>query len=389
MALPLQDVKILEMGNWGPSTYGVFLLGDLGAEVIRIKAPPHPSRPRPGTEEYDEDGTAVPPGGIMWHRNKQEINLNLRMPEGQEIFYQLAWEADVVVEANRPGVLDRLGVGYERVSQINPRIIYCSVTGYGQDGPYKMKPGHDACWTGTAGALYLTGVSLGNLGNRRQRPAVAQRLITHYAASHYTAMAILAALLARDKTGRGQHVDVSNCDSLVAIPYDPPDVFIAGRSPAWRLYKTKDGRYMAVGSRDERTWSNLCHALGKDSRAAQLHDESRWDEIAAELQGVFSQRTQQEWWRFFQDKDTAVAPVLRLDEVPNDPQVRQRQMLLDLDLPNGGKTVHYGIAMKLHDTPGQVRSLPPKESQHTDEVLAGLGYSKAKIQELRASGAVR
>ncbi|MSQ22137.1 MAG: CoA transferase [Dehalococcoidia bacterium] len=389
MLLPLQDVKIIEMGNFGPSTYGVFMLGDLGAEVVRIKPPPHPSRPKPGSEEYDEDGTAIPPGGVMWHRNKREISLNLRMPEAQQVFYQLARESDVVVEANRPGVLDRLGVGYERVSQINSRIIYCSVTGYGQDGPYKMSPGHDACWTGVAGALYLTGVSLGNLGNRRQRPEVAQRLVTHHAASHYTAMAILAALLARDKTGRGQHVDVSNCDSLVGIPYDPPDKFLAGRSPAWHLYKTKDELYMAVGARDERTWSNLCMALGKEGRAAQLHDESQWEQIAMELQSIFSQRTQRQWWQFFQDKDTVVAPVLSLDKVPNDPQVRQRQMLLDLDLPDGGKTQHYGIVTKLLDTPGQVRSLPPTESQHTNEILKHLSYSEAGIQELRTIGAVR
>ena len=389
MALPLQDVKIIEMGNFGPSTYGVFMLGDLGADIVRVKPPPHPSRPKPGTAEVDEDGTPIPPGGVIWHRNKQEINLNLRLPEAQEVFNQLAREADVVVEANRPGVLNRLGVGYEQVSQINPRIIYCSVTGYGQEGPYKMNPGHDACWTGVAGALYLTGISLGNLGNRRQRPEVAQRLITHHAASHYTAMAILAALLAREQTGRGQHVDVSNTDSLVGIPYEPEDAFLTGRSPAWHLYETKGGGYLAVGARDERTWTNLCQALGKGDWATLLHDQSRWEELSAELRAILLERTREEWWQFFQDKGTAVAPVLGLDEVPHDPQVMQRQMLPELELPDNSKTVHYGIAMKLHGTPGQVRSLPPAESQHTTAVLKRLGYDEARIQELRASGAVR
>ena len=388
MALPLQGVKIIEMGNTGPSTYGVFMLGDLGADIIRVKPPPHPSRPKAGSAEYDEDGTAIPPGGVIWHRNKQEISLNLRMPEAQEVFYELAREADVVVEANRPGVLDRLGVGYERVSQINPRIIYCSVTGYGQEGPYKMNPGHDACWTGVAGALYLTGISLGNLGNRRQKPEVAQRLVTHHAASHYTAMAILAALLARERTGRGQHVDVSNCDSLVGVVYEPEDIFLTGHSPGWNIYEAKDGKYIAVGARDERTWTDLCQALGKGYWASQLQDQSEWEDIRAELRAIFLTRTRQEWWRFFQDKGTAVAPVLTLDEVSHDPQVRQRQMLLELELPNGGKTVHYGIAMKLQGTPGKVRSLPPGESQHTTAVLKRLGYDDARIQELRASGAV-
>ena len=145
---------------------------------------------------------------------------------------------------------------------------------------------------------------------------------------------------------------------------------------------------MAVGARDERTWTDLCRALGKGYWASQLQDQSEWEDIRAELRAIFLTRTRQEWWQFFQDKGSAVAPVLTLDEVSHDPQVLQRQMLLELELPNGGKTVHYGIAMKLQGTPGKVRSLPPGESQHTTAVLKRLGYDDARIQELRASGAV-
>ena len=157
------------MGAFGPATYAVFMLGDLGADVVRITPPPHPNRPKAGNAETDADGTPIPPGGVTWHRNKREMMLNLRTPEARELFYQLARQADVVVEANRPGVLDRLGIGYEKVREINPRIIYCSVIGYGQEGPFCMHPRHDACWSGRGGSLYLSGMSLGNLGNRRTR----------------------------------------------------------------------------------------------------------------------------------------------------------------------------------------------------------------------------
>lgn len=389
MTSPLQGLKIIEMGTFGPATYGMFMLGDLGADVIRIKPPPHPSRAKAGTAETDEDGTPIPPGGVAWHRNKRELTLNLRSPEAQEVFYKLARQADVVVEANRPGVLDRLGIGYERMREINPRIIYCSVTGYGQEGPYRLHPGHDTCWAGRGGSLYLTGMSLGNLGNRRETPDVPQRLISHHAASHYTAIAILAALNALAVTGRGQHIDVSNCDSVVGVAYEPADAFLTGLSPAWNLYETKDGRYLAVGARDHHTWSNLCRALGKDAWVSRLTDQSSWAGTLAELRDILKGRTRDEWWEFFQHKATAVAPVLTLDEVGDDPQVKQRQMLVELDLPNGGTTVHGGIAMKLRGTPGRIRTLPPTENQHTDEVLKELGYDEAGIQSLRAADAVR
>ncbi len=216
-----------------------------------------------------------------------------------------------------------------------------------------------------------------------------QRLITHHAASHYTAIAILAALMARERTGRGQHLDVSNADAVVGVPYETEDPFITGRSPAWNLYETADGRYVAVGARDQRTWANFCRAIGREQWASRLTDEAGWDAMRAELQQVFKGRTRDQWWQFFQDKDTAVAPVLHLDEVPADRQVQQREMLVELDVPDGGKALHAGIAMKLRGTPGQIRTLAPAENQHTDEILRSLGYDASGIRQLHAAGAVQ
>lgn len=388
---PLEGYKILEMGTFGPATLAAGLLADLGMEVIRIESPSHPSRSVTTSPDVDGDNIPAPPGGVPWQRNKQSIVLNLKMPEGKEIFYQLARGADVVIEANRPGVLKRLGVDYETARQYNPKIIYCSVTGFGQTGPYRNKPGHDACWQGVGGMLSLTSISLGNFGNRRNGPpALPSRLVTHHTTPYYCALAILSALWAREFTQRGQHIDISNGDAVVGVPNNPNRFFFDGRSPAWNIYETRDGKYLAIGARRPEEWEKLCRLLKREEHILHLRaKEIKQLEILKDFSEIFRSKTREEWWHLFRTYRVAGAPVYSLDEVEEDPQVKAREMLLEFDLPGGKKGFQYGIPIKLSLTPGRVRFLAQPCGHNREAILKGLGYSEDQIGFLRTSGAVQ
>ena len=390
---PLEGYKILEMGTFGPATLAAGLLADLGMEVIRIEPPAHPSRSVSSSKDKDVDGDGIPapPGGVPWQRNKQSIVLNLKMPEAKEIFYRLAREADVVIEANRPGVLMRLEVDYETTRKYNPKIIYCSVTGFGQTGPYRNKPGHDACWQGVGGMLSLTGISLGNFGNRRSGPpAVPTRLITHHTTPYYCALAILTALWAREFTQVGQHIDISNCDAVVGVPNNPNRMFFDGKSPAWNIYETRDEKYIAIGVRRSEEWEKLCRLLKREEYIPNWGaNEVGQAEILKDFSEIFKSKTRGEWWHLFTKYRIAGAPVYSLDEVGEDPQVKAREMLLEFGLPGGKKVIQCGIPIKFSSTPGQVKFLAQSYGQNGESILKGLGYSEGQIGVLRASGAVQ
>ena len=335
------------------------------------------------------------------NRNKRSLGLNLKSDKGREIFFKLAKTADVIVEGFRPGVMKRLGADYEKIKMINSRIVYCSLSGYGQDGPYSNFSGHDINYISIAGALNIIGVS-------DRPPSVPLNLLADFAgASLHGVIGILTALLARDKTAKGQYVDIAYTDGAMSLmtwfissyfaggcTFNRGETWLHGAYPYYGLYETKDGKYVSIGCVEPWFWENLCRALGKEeyipyciSPEHFMHkpEGDKWKEISTYLKKVFMTKTRDEWFEFLTNQDVPVGKVYTLDEVFHDPQVLHRKMVLEIDHPTLGKVKQPGIAVKLSDTPGRVRNLAPVAGEHTEEILSDLGYNKSQIRKLRQS----
>jgi len=398
--LALEGIKVLDLTHLAPGALCTMFLGDLGADVIKIEAPPGVGGRGAGIglSPMGEEGRREAAFDAL-NRNKRSIGLNLRADKGREIFCRLAQTADVIVEGFRPGVVKRLGVDYETIRTINSRLIYCSLSGYGQDGPYSNRPGHDVNYISIAGVLDL-------IGTPDCPPVIPLNLLADFAgASLHGVIGILAALVARSKTGTGQYVDISYTDGAMSvlawfisnyfssgIPLKRGETWLHGAYPYYGVYEAKDGKYVSIGCVEPWFWENLCRALGKEEYISYcispehfLHkpEGEKWEEISSYLKQVFLTRTRDEWFDFFADKDVPVGKVYTFDEVFNDPQVLHRQMVLEIDHPTLGKVKHPGIAIKLSETPGKVRSLAPIFGEHTEEILRELGYNKSQIDELR------
>jgi len=377
------------------------ILGDLGAEVIKVE-PVTPSKfigggPSPKGEENRKRAAYFSP-----NRNKRSIAVDLRSDTGRHIFHCLAERSDVIIEGFRPGVAKRLGIDYDTIKGLNSGIIYCSLTGYGQDGPYCKLPGHDINYIGMAGALAL-------IGPKEGPPSIPLNLVGDFAgASLYGAIGIMAALMARTKSGRGQYVDTAIMDSVISllsfytpgyflhgvVPKRGEDV-IQGAFPHNTLYETKDGRYITIACVEPHFWERLCRLWGKPeyipydaSRVALNPRDDKWEQIRSELRLFFLTKTMDEWFGLLSQNDIPVGKVHNLDEVFSDPQVIARQMLLEVGEAAIGKVRQVGIAPKLSETPGSVRSLSPLLGEHTDEILHELGYEPQQIADYRKQGVV-
>lgn len=399
MSQALEGIKVLDLSRLPPCSMCTMYLADLGAEVIKIEAPPsageravgYASEPSP---PQNKEGERIAAFNAL-NRNKKSLSLNLKTEAGRQIFQQLAREADVIFEGFRPGVTKRLGIDYDTIKQINPRIIYCSLTGYGQTGPYSLYPGHDVTYIATGGALNLIGYA--------EPPPIPLNFIGDSAGGTLHAIiAILAAITARERTGLGQHIDVSMTDGVVsllgliaiwyfkdgAIPrrgYGPLD----GRFPNYSIYQTKDGGYIAIACIEPYFWENLCRELDvKDFFPCPTEVGDRTEEIRSTMKRLFLTKTKEEWFEQLAPKNIPIAKVYSVDEVFNDPQVLARKMVLELDHPTLGKVKQPGIPFKFSETPGQVRNFAPFFGQHTDEVLKELGYKKAEIKRLRQEGVI-
>lgn len=385
--MPLEGIRVLDMSGLAPGPYCTMLLGDLGADVIVVEA-------TPGAGRRMEAGGGPRAAFDPLRRNKRSIGLNLKDPQAQETFLRLAEKVDVVIEGYRPGVVKRLGVDYEAVSQRNPRIVYCSLSGYGQTGPYSNLVGHDINYISLGGALGATGWP-------EQPPAIPLNVIADFAGGGlYAAFAILAAIIAREKTGRGQYIDMAMSDgvtSLLAmatgqyfanglVPKPGAD-FLNGGIPAYNVFECSDGKWISIGSLEPWFWSETCKALSCEEYIPHQANRQMFPEIFDYMRKKFKEKTRDEWFEELRQFDICVGPVLSLDEVFTNPHVQARQMMIEVDHPELGRVKQVGIGPKFSDTPGAVRSTAPARGEHTDSVLIEFGFSDAEVAALREAGA--
>ena len=395
MAMALDGIKVVDLSRMAPGPFCTMVLGDLGADVIRVEEPGGGRMARERSAGADEDVAKRNAAFNALNRNKRSIALNLKDEAARKVLRELVGDADVFVEGFRPGVVSRLGCDYETLSGINPRLVYCSLSGYGQNGPYSGLVGHDINYISVGGAL-------GIIGQPGGPPVIPYNIIADFAGGGlHAATAILAAIIARGHTGRGQYVDVAMSDGVAymlasmmsayfsdGVVPSPGAMTLNGAAPYYNVYECRDGRYLSVGCIEPWFWAALCHALGRDDLISIQFDESRAEYIKGELRDIFITRDRDDWWETLSGIDNiAVAKVSTLQEVASDPQNLHREMVVEAGEVIGQPVRQVGIGPKLSDTPGSVRFTGATTGQHTDEVLAELGYSAEEVAGLRESGA--
>ncbi len=383
MSLPLAGVRVLDLTRLLPGGYCTLLLADLGADVVKIE--------EPGRGDYIR---AVPPmvnglgaAHLALNRGKRSVALDLKAPGGAEVLGRLAEGADALVESFRPGVLERLGAGWEALSRRNPRLVYCAVTGYGQDGPYRDRAGHDINYIGYAGILEATGVP----GGPPVLPAVQ---IGDLAGGMAAALGVVAALGQVARVGRGRLIDVSMLDVSVSWAALLSSWYMAtgevprrgraaltGALACYRPYRCADGRFVAVGALEPRFWRALCRAIGVEDLVEAHLDPGRQEEAAGRLEQVFGSRPRDEWVERLVGLEACVGPVNDVAEALDDPQVRARGMVAEV----GGRAVGPGPAIRMGERGPAMRPAPAL-GEHTDEVLAEAGLAATEVAALRDSG---
>lgn len=391
-------IKVLDLSRLAPGPFCTMLLGDFGADVLMVEAPGQFVSTTSANADVSSDPVAARRRQVFdpRRRNKRSIVINLREPEGRDLFYRLCADADVVVEGFRPGVVGRLGVDYVAASRINPRIVYLSLSGYGQSGPYQQMVGHDINYISIAGAL-------GSIGRPGQPPAIPQNYLADYAGGGLmAAFAIASALLVRERTGRGQCIDLAMTDGLLYLqaaaigtmlggevpPPGPGRGEFSGADPSYEVYETADGRWISIGARETRFWNNLCDVIGREDLKPRQHDAGSQAEIREAIARTFKCKTRDEWFKELRTTELCIAPVYTLDEALADEHNRARAMVVELPDPAVGTVRQVGIGPKFSATPGEVRTVSPVAGQHTDEVLGALGYDARTIAALRERGVV-
>jgi alpha-methylacyl-CoA racemase len=395
---PLDGIKVLDLTKLAPGPHCTMILGDLGADIIRVEEPGEPTGRRAaqaGTPQVKAPRPSYSPANAV-ARNKRSIGLNLKSEPGREIFLRLGRDADVVVEEFRPGVAQRLGIDYEVLARLNSRLIYCAVTGFGQTGPYRDLVGHDLNYIAQAGALGL-------IGRKGQMPTIPLNLLADYAGGGmHAAIGVLAALVARSQTGRGQYVDIAMLDGVMLLLAQALSTYFGNRrvpergtqpgdggAPFYNMYETKDGKIITIASMEPWFYANLCRALNCEQYIGGQYERDKWPEMFEQFARTFKTRTRDEWWDILTRADICAGRMLTLDELENDPQIRARNMIVEVETPSGETVKQVGISVKLSETPGSIRSLAPSLGQHTDAILADLGYSPQEIAAWRADGAIR
>ncbi len=394
--LPLAGLRVLDLSRLLPGPFCSLLLADFGADVIKVEDTGMGDYARWSAPRYEgAPQSAASALFLALNRGKRSVRVNLKDPAGQEILLRLVRDADVLLESFRPGVLDRLGVGYERLHEENPRLVYCAISGYGQDGPLRGRSGHDTNYLALNGLLGLTGEADG--------PPVQSggQIADIGGGSLMAAVGILVALRERERSGQGQLVDCSMFDgSLSWLAMVAAEIFaggpapgrgelpLAGRLLCYRPYECADG-YVSLGALEPKFWSAWCEGVGRPDLIAHQFDPPG-SEAHEQVQAIFAQRTRAQWASFAGEHDCCLEPVLDLDEALDSDLVRAREMVVEIDQPGVAEPVRQlGVPIKLGRTPAAPGRTPaPGLGEHTDQVLAGAGYSAEQIAALHASGAI-
>ena len=368
----LSGITVIDLSRLLPGPYCSMILADHGARVIAVE-----------DKRFLADGLFF----NLINRNKEHMALNLKTDKGREIFFRLIEKADVLMEGFRPGVVDRLGVDYETVSRVNPKIIYCSITGYGQNGPFRDRVGHDVNYLSYAGVLDL-------IGEKDRPPSIPGVQIADIAGGGMNAaIGILLALFARHQTGKGQYIDISMTDGMVGfLPaalffrqltgQEPrrADSLLSHRYACYNTYETADGRYLSIGAVENRFWKQLCDTLEVPEYASLQYDDQHREEILQYMRNRFKQKTLDEWDAILGELDICWGKSQSTREMLEDPLFQEREMVVEIEDADGKKSKTLGVAVKLSDTPGSIRTPPVNFGESTTAVLEELGYSREEIK---------
>jgi crotonobetainyl-CoA:carnitine CoA-transferase CaiB-like acyl-CoA transferase len=403
--LPLKGINVLDLSKYAPGPFCTMVLGDLGANVLNIESPVQadtrfdtrwriPTKGKKKEELYNS-----------LNRNKKSMVINLKTKEGRKIFYKLADKTDVIVEGFRPGVVSRLGIGYKTISKRNPRVIYCSISGYGQEGPYSQLPGHDINYLSLSGALSL-------ITDRDGNPIVPLNLLGDLAGgSLYGAIGILTALYSRKKTGKGQHIDINMTNGVMSllmmffnyyflngVQPEPGKGLSSGYYPYYGVYQTQDHKYVTIGCMEPWFWEGFCRVIGREDfipfhfslhHMYKVEEGPKWCEISNAIQEIFKGKTRDEWFELLAAKEIPVGKVLSLSEVLSDPHIKQQEMVIEINHPTEGKIRQVGFPIKFSKTKAKIRSASPCFAEHTKTTLKKVGYTQNKIEEFFQKGIVQ
>jgi len=379
----LEGLKVLDLSMNLPGPYMTWILALMGAEVVKVENPSGGDYAR--ALASGGDGS---PFFAAVNRNKKSVTLNLKNPEGRRIFLELLKTYDIMVEGFRPGTMEKLGLGFESVSAVNPRLIYVSISGYGHDGPYRLRAGHDLNYISLAG---ITGMT----GTRDGVPAIPGVQIADLAGGSLMALTgLLAAVVQRDKTGRGQFVDVSMFHGALSLAtmifagvdagLDRPEagqMTLNGRFPCYGLYRTQDRKYMSLGALEFKFWQNFCLAVGREDLMGNQFGGS---DIVVEVEKIFASRTRDQWADIMKTADACCEPVLSLEEAVESPLVQARNMLTRSE---GGRRF-LGFPLKLSDSPPLEDVPAPDLGAHTREILAAIGLTSGQMDALAGQGVI-
>lgn len=391
-SLPLSGVTVLDLSRQLPGPLATQILADFGADVIKIEDP-----------VSGDEFRKVPPfvGGVsmrhmMINRNKRGLAINLKSPEGRAVFLDLASKADVVLEQFRPGVVARLGIAYEDVCKVNPRIVYVSLSGFGQKGPLRDVVAHDPNYLAVSGVLGL-------LGRRGEAPAMAGPQISDLTAAHMAAIGILIALRQSEREGKGEYIDLALFDCAFSLSVTALSTYLgSGRAPArgeerhngkypWSdIYQTACGGYITVSAIEPHFYRNLCLALAHPEwEALQYAENSVQEGIRAEMARIFMTRTRDEWFEALKDKEVCISPVLSVAEAAESENVAARGLLMPHIHPDAGDVRLMRSPIRMSEAPGEIQRPSPRLGEHSRDILEAMGYQQSKIDELVNKGIVK
>jgi crotonobetainyl-CoA:carnitine CoA-transferase CaiB-like acyl-CoA transferase len=381
--LPLEGIRVLDLTRLLPGPYCSLLLADYGADVIKIEDPKVGDYARWYEPRVNDDQSAM---FISLNRNKRSITLDLKAEKDKDAFISLVKTADVLIESFRPGVMERLGLGYEQLKVHNPKLIYCAITGYGQTGPYAKEAGHDLNFLSYSGLLHLQGAP-------NEKPLIPSVQIGDIGGGALmAAVGILLAIINAKNTNTGQLVDISMLDGALSWMHTIlPNYWTSGEMPnrgeltlnggkaCYEIYRTKDDRFISVGALEYKFWENFCKVIGKEELIDQLEEPLEQQRIMKqEVQTAIQQKTLTEWLELFEGIDACVSPVLTPEELADHPQIKHRQMIENITHPEMGVIKQIGNPIKLSNSTVITRRHAPGLGEHTNEILKELDFIKKK-----------